>query len=54
MAMVGGVALSTVQQVDLKLSRNLAILGMSLMTGMIVPLYFERHQLNTGMCMVYI
>lgn len=51
MAMVGGVALATVQQVDLSIPRNMAILGMSIMTGMIVPLYFERHRVNTGVCL---
>ncbi|KAH7698418.1 xanthine/uracil permease, partial [Aphelenchoides avenae] len=43
MAMVGGVAIANVQAVDLKNSRNLAILGFSIMIGMIVPKYYERH-----------
>ncbi|KHN71779.1 Solute carrier family 23 member 2 [Toxocara canis] len=48
MAMVGGVAIANVQQVDLKSSRNIAILGFSLMVGMIVPSYFKDHPIVTG------
>ncbi|MFH4975996.1 hypothetical protein AB6A40_002705 [Gnathostoma spinigerum] len=48
MAMVGGVAIANVQQVDLKLSRNIAILGFSIMVGMIIPGYFKDHPLQTG------
>ena len=50
MAMVGGVAIANVQAVDLKNSRNLAILGFSIMIGMIVPKYYERHaeEIKTG------
>ncbi|VDK45351.1 unnamed protein product [Anisakis simplex] len=48
MAMVGGVAIANVQQVDLKSSRNIAILGFSIMVGMIVPQYFKDHPIQTG------
>uniref|UniRef100_A0A914RB54 Uncharacterized protein n=1 Tax=Parascaris equorum TaxID=6256 RepID=A0A914RB54_PAREQ len=48
MAMVGGVAIANVQQVDLKSSRNIAILGFSIMVGMIVPSYFNHHPIVTG------
>ncbi|CAD5232163.1 unnamed protein product [Bursaphelenchus xylophilus] len=51
MAMVGGVAIANVQSVDLKNSRNVAILGFSLMVGLIVPHYFrtERgHKIDSG------
>uniref|UniRef100_A0A914XA74 Solute carrier family 23 member 1 n=1 Tax=Plectus sambesii TaxID=2011161 RepID=A0A914XA74_9BILA len=47
--MVGGVGLSSVQFVNLNLSRNVAILGLAIMSGMAVPLYFEQYPLNTGM-----
>ncbi|KAI1719627.1 permease family domain-containing protein [Ditylenchus destructor] len=43
MAMVGGVAIANVQSVDLKCSRNMAILGFSIMIGILVPTYYERH-----------
>ncbi|KAI1721932.1 permease family domain-containing protein [Ditylenchus destructor] len=50
MAMVGGVAIANVQQVDLKNSRNTAILGFSIMIGMCVPAYYQRNSdnINTG------
>uniref|UniRef100_A0A915D1A0 Solute carrier family 23 member 1 n=1 Tax=Ditylenchus dipsaci TaxID=166011 RepID=A0A915D1A0_9BILA len=44
MAMVGGVAIANVQSVDLKCSRNIAILGFSIIIGVIVPTYYTRHQ----------
>ncbi|KAI6213178.1 hypothetical protein M3Y94_00119700 [Aphelenchoides besseyi] len=47
MAMVGGVAIANVQAVDLKNSRNMAILGFALMIGLIVPNYFSKHP-NVG------
>uniref|UniRef100_A0A1I8B2D9 Permease n=1 Tax=Meloidogyne hapla TaxID=6305 RepID=A0A1I8B2D9_MELHA len=43
MAMVGGVAIANVQTVDLKLTRNVAILGFSIMLGVIVPEFYERN-----------
>ncbi|TKR60409.1 hypothetical protein L596_027662 [Steinernema carpocapsae] len=48
MAMVGGVAIANVQQVDLRSSRNVAILGFAIMVGMIIPRYFNRHPIDTG------
>uniref|UniRef100_A0A915D1G6 Uncharacterized protein n=1 Tax=Ditylenchus dipsaci TaxID=166011 RepID=A0A915D1G6_9BILA len=50
MAMVGGVAIANVQTVDMKNSRNTAILGFSIMIGMCVPAYYQRHpnQIETG------
>ncbi|KAF1757049.1 hypothetical protein GCK72_013504 [Caenorhabditis remanei] len=47
-SMIGGVALSNLQMIDLKLCRNLSIMGLSLLLGMIVPLHFEKHPVNTG------
>uniref|UniRef100_A0AC35TU59 Sulfate_transp domain-containing protein n=1 Tax=Rhabditophanes sp. KR3021 TaxID=114890 RepID=A0AC35TU59_9BILA len=48
MAMVAGVAISNLQQVDMQLSRNMTILGFSLMTGLVVPKYFRNHKIQTG------
>lgn len=48
MAMVGGVAIANVQSVNLQNSRNVAILGFSLMVGLIVPAFFKRHTIATG------
>lgn len=50
LAMVGGVGLSSVQLVNLNKSRNVAILGLAIMMGMMIPLYFEQYPLNTGLC----
>ncbi|PIC33216.1 hypothetical protein B9Z55_013277 [Caenorhabditis nigoni] len=47
-SMIGGVALSNLQMIDLKLCRNLSIMGLSLLLGMIVPLHFEKHPVDTG------
>uniref|UniRef100_A0A0N4ZS56 Sulfate_transp domain-containing protein n=1 Tax=Parastrongyloides trichosuri TaxID=131310 RepID=A0A0N4ZS56_PARTI len=48
MAMVAGVAISNLQQVDMQLSRNMTILGFSIMTGLVVPRYFHRHPVHTS------
>ncbi|GMR58177.1 hypothetical protein PMAYCL1PPCAC_28372, partial [Pristionchus mayeri] len=48
MAMVSGVAIANLQQVDMTLTRNMAILGFSLMVGMIIPGYFKAHPVHTG------
>jgi len=38
-----GVILSNLQEVSLKSTRNLAILGLSLMVGIMVPYFVETH-----------
>uniref|UniRef100_A0A183C233 Solute carrier family 23 member 2 n=1 Tax=Globodera pallida TaxID=36090 RepID=A0A183C233_GLOPA len=43
MAMVGGVAIANVQSVDLHNTRNVAILGFSIMMGMVVPEFYSRN-----------
>uniref|UniRef100_A0A914I2Q7 Uncharacterized protein n=1 Tax=Globodera rostochiensis TaxID=31243 RepID=A0A914I2Q7_GLORO len=43
MAMVGGVAIANVQAVNLRITRNIAILGFSLMMGMVIPEYYKRN-----------
>ncbi|VDN01374.1 unnamed protein product [Thelazia callipaeda] len=48
MAMVGGVAIANIQQVDLKCTRNIAVLGFSIMVGLIVPSYFQENPIITG------
>lgn len=47
-SMIGGVALSNLQMIDLKLCRNLSIMGLAFLLGMIVPLHFEKHPVDTG------
>ncbi|KAL3104831.1 hypothetical protein niasHT_024030 [Heterodera trifolii] len=50
MAMVGGVAIANVQSVDLHSTRNVAILGFSIMMGMVVPEFYTRNPdvISTG------
>lgn len=48
LAIVGGVGISSLQLVDLQLSRNTAILGFSVMVGALVPSYIEKHPILTG------
>lgn len=45
---VGGVGLSTLQAVDLKLSRNLVILGFAIFMGILIPWTVEKTPVNTG------
>ncbi|VDO29024.1 unnamed protein product, partial [Brugia timori] len=52
MAMVGGVAIANIQQVDLKCTRNIAVLGFSIMVGMIVPSYFRENPISTGVAVI--
>lgn len=47
-AMVGGVGLSSVQLMDLRLSRNTAILGFAIMVGIVVPQYVKAVPVRTG------
>lgn len=49
MAMVAGVGIASLQHVDMRLSRNMGILGVSIMVGNLVPIYFTRYPVNTGM-----
>lgn len=50
MAMVGGIAIANVHAIDLKCTRNTAILGFSIMIGMCVPTFYTRNPgiINTG------
>lgn len=41
-------ALRILFQVDLKCTRNVAVLGFSIMVGMIVPSYFRENPIDTG------
>ncbi|KAF8372313.1 hypothetical protein PRIPAC_78742 [Pristionchus pacificus] len=34
--------------IDLRVTRNIAIMGMSMMLGMVIPTHFEKNPLNTG------
>ncbi len=49
MSMVAGVGIASLQHCDMRLSRNIGILGVSIMVGNLVPLYFTTHPVNTGM-----
>ncbi|KAI6215689.1 Solute carrier family 23 member 2 [Aphelenchoides besseyi] len=46
--MIAGVSLSNLQSVDLKKSRNLTIMGIAIILGIIVPDYFHRNPVATG------
>uniref|UniRef100_A0A1I7TE08 Permease n=1 Tax=Caenorhabditis tropicalis TaxID=1561998 RepID=A0A1I7TE08_9PELO len=46
--MVNGVMLRNLMTVDLRLSRNLTIMGISIIMGLTVALHFENNPLNTG------
>ncbi|CAD6198816.1 unnamed protein product [Caenorhabditis auriculariae] len=48
MAMVVGVAVSNLQTVDMTMSRNMGILGFSMMFGLIVPKYFTLNPVASG------
>ncbi|CAJ0936277.1 unnamed protein product, partial [Mesorhabditis belari] len=48
MSMIAGVALSNLRVVNLLLTRNLAIMGFSLLIGLTVPLHFETHPIDSG------
>ncbi|CAD6195111.1 unnamed protein product [Caenorhabditis auriculariae] len=47
-SMIGGVALSNLQLVDLKVTRNLSVMGLAFVLGLVVPLHFEKNPLKTG------
>ncbi|PIC35891.1 hypothetical protein B9Z55_015099 [Caenorhabditis nigoni] len=48
MSMVCGVAFANLQNVDLRLSRNLTIVGLSIILGCTIPAHFEKNPLDTG------
>uniref|UniRef100_A0A914EBD5 Uncharacterized protein n=1 Tax=Acrobeloides nanus TaxID=290746 RepID=A0A914EBD5_9BILA len=48
MCLVFGIAITNLQTVDLKLSRNITIIGIAVMCGMYIPEYFTRHPVKTG------
>jgi nucleobase transporter 1/2 len=37
-----------IQSVDLKLSRNLTIMGLAVILGMAIPDFFSKHPIRTG------
>lgn len=55
MAMVGGVAIAGCQSVDMKKTRNITIIGFSIMMGMSVPTFYERNPdfIRTGFKFFY-
>ncbi|CAJ0925399.1 unnamed protein product, partial [Mesorhabditis belari] len=48
MAMIMGVSISNLRTVNMQLSRNVAVLGLSLLSGLAIPDYFEKHPPKTG------
>uniref|UniRef100_A0A8R1I369 Uncharacterized protein n=1 Tax=Caenorhabditis japonica TaxID=281687 RepID=A0A8R1I369_CAEJA len=46
--LINGVSLSNLQTVDLRLSRNLTIIGISIIMGLTIPTHFEKTPLKTG------
>ncbi|CAJ0582405.1 unnamed protein product, partial [Mesorhabditis spiculigera] len=52
MAMVAGVAIANLQSVDLSLSRNMGIIGFSIMVGLVIPEYFTRFPVKTGVIVI--
>ncbi|KIH68017.1 putative permease [Ancylostoma duodenale] len=48
LAMITGVAISNLQKVDLRLSRNLTIMGTAILLGTLIPYHFEKNRVNTG------
>ncbi|CAB05274.2 Solute carrier family 23 member 2 [Caenorhabditis elegans] len=48
MSMICGVAFSNLQSVDLRLSRNLTIIGLSIILGCTIPAHFEKSPLHSG------
>ncbi|CAB3409965.1 unnamed protein product [Caenorhabditis bovis] len=50
--MINGVTLSNLQSVDLRISRNLTIMGVAVIMGCTVPMHFEKHPLRTGITIV--
>ncbi|CAI4225929.1 unnamed protein product [Auanema sp. JU1783] len=47
MAMIMGVAVSNLQTVDLRVSRNLTVIGVALLLGCVIPDYIEEHPIKT-------
>uniref|UniRef100_A0A914QJE2 Uncharacterized protein n=1 Tax=Panagrolaimus davidi TaxID=227884 RepID=A0A914QJE2_9BILA len=46
--MITGVALSNLEYVNIKLSRNLTIMGIAIIMGVVIPDYFKSHPVDTG------
>ncbi|CAJ0568809.1 unnamed protein product, partial [Mesorhabditis spiculigera] len=48
MSMIAGVALSNLKVVNLSQTRNLAIMGLALLLGLVVPSHFTKSPIRTG------
>ena len=50
LGIVAGVVISMLKQVDLTSTRNLAVIGSSLMVGLVVPLWVKKYpgDIDTG------
>ncbi|CAI5449092.1 unnamed protein product [Caenorhabditis angaria] len=47
-SMIGGVALSNLQMINLKLCRNLSIMGLAFLLGQITPLHFSKSPIQSS------
>uniref|UniRef100_A0A914WY57 Solute carrier family 23 member 2 n=1 Tax=Plectus sambesii TaxID=2011161 RepID=A0A914WY57_9BILA len=47
-ASVGGVGLSSIQMIDAAKSRNMSILGLAIMGGLMIPRYLHLHPITVG------
>lgn len=47
-AMIGGVGMSSLKSVDLRCSRNVAILGFAFFMGILIPATVAKNPFNTG------
>jgi len=48
LAMIGGIAITNIQSVDIKNSRNVTVIGLSIVIAMLIPPYFKGHPVSTG------
>lgn len=42
----------TLQLVDLKRTRNLSIIGIAILLGLVIPAHFDKSPVHFGMCTV--
>ncbi|CAJ0602710.1 unnamed protein product, partial [Cylicocyclus nassatus] len=47
-SMIAGVAIGNLQNVDLRLTRNLTVMGTAVLMGAVIPYHFDKSKVNTG------
>ncbi|VDN37437.1 unnamed protein product [Cylicostephanus goldi] len=47
-SMIAGVAIGNLQNVDLRLTRNVTVMGTAVLMGAVIPYHFEKNRINTG------